>query len=320
MCGSGLKRTFEEMGGAEHPTHCRQRLSDELSCCNHIEDSLAHCNMDEIDHLLYALDVKTEDIYADDFLPRNYGSFSPAFGLSPALFDDDFNLSEAAGTDAERLTAEICTKFSDKIDDCVENKAQVLDVRPVRPVVADPSPPKGYVSAFNFFVVHQRPRVLAENPALKCSNNTLNKILGEQWKALPQSGREHYVEQANEDKQRYLREVAVYNTTADAKIIPRINPPPGFDMNGDSISASKLKGRVESVLVPAVKRPLTAYSIFAQQEKQFILGLECSELQRRMGRYFGIRWKQMDSEEKDLYIALEEANRQSCTTNASMLK
>lgn len=173
------------------------------------------------------------------------------------------------------------------------------------------SPPKGYISAFNFFVVGQRPIVVAENPSLRCSNNTLNKILGEMWKALPLSRRQEYILLANYDKQRYLQELKMYNETAATKIIPRINPPPGFNINGDVVMDSADCGdNTNGQIVPLMKRPLTAYSLFAQQEKQFILGLECTELQRRMGRFFGIRWKHMDPEEKELYTALEEATRQ----------
>lgn len=154
--------------------------------------------------------------------------------------------------------------------------------------------PKGYVSAFNFFVMHRRLDILSNNPHLNRNNNLLNKMLGDTWKTLSPKERGLYEEQADRDKQRYLLEVQAYNKTAEVKVIPRINPPPSM--------AEKIGER-------PIKRPLTAYSIFAQQERQFVSNLKCKNIKRAMSKYFGMRWKQMSKEEKSLYIALEVAHR-----------
>ncbi len=57
-------------------------------------------------------------------------------------------------------------------------------------------------------------------------------------------------------------EVSEYNKTADIKIVPRINPPPGCCSDGSLRSPQESEKEIND---SEIKRPLTAYSIFAQQ-------------------------------------------------------
>ena len=266
----GVKRSFEELS-ADISIDCSLPQHSEPMGLALREGALGPDDLNEIDSLLQALSA--EEPFITNSASDGFRSFS-AMELSPDLFEDELDLTDTCYSD---LSA-----GEDTLPAAVNS--------PESPRWTSASPPKGYVSAFNFFVMHQRPKIVADNPALRCSNNTLNKILGEMWKVLPEHERHEYKMQANADKQRYLQELSIYNETANEKIIPRINPPPGCNTNGDA--SMNLEGTTD---VKSVKRPLTAYSIFAQQEKQFVLGLECTELQRRMGRYFGIRWKNMDA-------------------------
>eukprot|EP01039_Chlorochromonas_danica_P006390 gene6390-7044_t len=49
---------------------------------------------------------------------------------------------------------------------------------------------------------------------------------------------------------------------------------------------------------------MTAYNHFVHQERQFILSLNLDDIQTRMGRHAGDRWKHMCDDEKNLYKAL----------------
>ena len=91
-------------------------------------------------------------------------------------------------------------------------------------------------------------------------------------------------------------------------ISPRVDPPKGFGQDGRPLptpSPNKNQAIVtSSVLMPA--RKPTAYSLFANQERKFVIKLNSKELQKHMGKYFSMRWKTMDFEEKQLYEMLEK--------------
>ena len=48
--------------------------------------------------------------------------------------------------------------------------------------------------------------------------------------------------------------------------------------------------------------------IISKQEKLFIMGLNLSDAQTRMGKHGGDRWNDMDKTEKSLYLILREAD------------
>lgn len=290
------------------------------------DDLFLNCNLDDLDSFLIDLDFRNEDSQCGGYDFDGNARLSPIFALNSSAFNDDLGVTDTSGTDNFPsstdvfldTTEDIIADSSDEYNEDDAESSTMMFISPPSTSTA-PATPKGYVSAFNFFVVSERARVLAANPDLQCSNNAMNKLLGETWKALPKAAREAYVCQANDDKRRYLREVALYNSLSPQQIIPRINPPPGCDMNGESIEAGWRKKRrqnAEQSDLALVKRPLTAYSTFAQQEKQFVAGLDCGDLQRRMGRYFGIRWKTMDAAEKELYYSLEEVYRRESQLSA----
>ena len=73
----------------------------------------------------------------------------------------------------------------------------------------DPNKPKGWKSAYIFCRDDVRPIVKAANPDL--SFRELPKKLGEYWQALSKEERAPYEKMAAADKERYDREMAVYN-------------------------------------------------------------------------------------------------------------
>lgn len=89
----------------------------------------------------------------------------------------------------------------------------------------DPKRPKGYISAYNFYVMKQRNSISTDLPNLSVCNvytrivynlcyisvhtivqhNEVNRILGELWANLSPSQREVYEEYARKDKVRYWK-------------------------------------------------------------------------------------------------------------------
>jgi len=77
----------------------------------------------------------------------------------------------------------------------------------------DPNKPKGFKNAYNFCMADARPIVKAANPEL--SFREMPKKLGEYWQALSKEERMPYEKMAAADKERYDREMAVYNAKKD---------------------------------------------------------------------------------------------------------
>ncbi|CAE7637090.1 unnamed protein product [Symbiodinium microadriaticum] len=152
-----------------------------------------------------------------------------------------------------------------------------------------------------------------------------------------------FLKQSYEDKIRYLQEVHIYNTFHGGNIIPKIDPPMGIGLDGQPFvlddddshfegggasgsyymqqQSPKKRGRKKKLDFnglenqeqdrPIVKRPRTAYSLFAHQERGFLSGIKCGDMQRAMGRYLGQRWKSMDVDERRLYEALSASGAQT---------
>jgi hypothetical protein len=74
-------------------------------------------------------------------------------------------------------------------------------------------PPKRPLSAYSFFVVEQRPVILAANPTYSFAD--VGRELGRQWGEMPPSHplRRRFEDLAIADRQRYVREKAVFDGT-----------------------------------------------------------------------------------------------------------
>lgn len=69
--------------------------------------------------------------------------------------------------------------------------------------------PKQSLSAYMFFVIDTRPKVLAENPNIDFRG--IGRLLGENWKQLDAAQKARFVEMSRVDKERQLQEIQVYN-------------------------------------------------------------------------------------------------------------
>eukprot|EP00475_Leptophrys_vorax_P045026 TRINITY_DN9236_c0_g1_i2.p2 TRINITY_DN9236_c0_g1~~TRINITY_DN9236_c0_g1_i2.p2 ORF type:complete len:136 (-),score=13.13 TRINITY_DN9236_c0_g1_i2:59-466(-) len=72
----------------------------------------------------------------------------------------------------------------------------------------DPSAPKRAKSAYIYFSVHERPRVVADQPDIAFAQ--VGKVLGERWQSLTAGEKAPYEEASKKDQQRYLKEMEAY--------------------------------------------------------------------------------------------------------------
>ena len=159
--------------------------------------------------------------------------------------------------------------------------------------------PKGYVSAFNFFY-ETKYRDLKQQQQLTDTND-LNKLIGQQWKQLLPDARIPWIKMGEDDKIRYLKDLAAYNAFTDVKVAPRIEPPQGYDYDG-SITEEKPK-------LNSAHRFQSAYNLFVKQERLMYASFYVGKGSKSaMGKSASLRWKSMCNEEKELYVALEKSH------------
>eukprot|EP00586_Coscinodiscus_wailesii_P005793 CAMPEP_0172483170 /NCGR_PEP_ID=MMETSP1066-20121228/10046_1 /TAXON_ID=671091 /ORGANISM="Coscinodiscus wailesii, Strain CCMP2513" /LENGTH=319 /DNA_ID=CAMNT_0013246883 /DNA_START=249 /DNA_END=1208 /DNA_ORIENTATION=+ len=118
----------------------------------------------------------------------------------------------------------------------------------------DPNAPKKNWTSFMFFSNAKRAEIKEENP--DATFGELSKLIGAEFKALSSEEKSYYIEQADEDKLRYQREMAEYS-------------PPSSDGDSDSDSdAPKTKKKKKDPKAP--KKNLSAYNYFFQAKRDEI--------------------------------------------------
>lgn len=85
----------------------------------------------------------------------------------------------------------------------------------------DPDQPKRARGSFVFFTFDMRPKVMEEYPGIKFVD--MGVVLGERWRALPADQKQKYEEKAQEDKQRFNKEMEEYSAKRVAA-----EPPPAI--------------------------------------------------------------------------------------------
>ena len=74
--------------------------------------------------------------------------------------------------------------------------------------VVDPNKPKGPKGAYMCFVQDERPKINVQFPTMKFAE--IAKMLGESWKSMDALRRGDYEKLAEQDKERYQREIQAY--------------------------------------------------------------------------------------------------------------
>ncbi|CAM9287343.1 unnamed protein product [Ascophyllum nodosum] len=173
----------------------------------------------------------------------------------------------------------------------------------------DPNHPRGYISAFNFFVKDRRPSYVqngqnAQGRSLQ-HNNEINKILGRAWKNATEEEKRIYEEKSTIDKRRYFEEMRAYRPPEGyARTAPRINMPKGCD--GIVLDQDLAAGSASH----ACRRPWPAYTHYAHQERKGVLSSGSNQAKTQMSKAFGRRWRGVPSEEAALYDELEDADKE----------
>jgi len=70
--------------------------------------------------------------------------------------------------------------------------------------------PKRPKTAYVFFCTMEREKFVAENPGIKFGD--LSKLMGQEWKRMTSEQKGKYDAQATNDKERYRKEMDLYNT------------------------------------------------------------------------------------------------------------
>ena len=79
----------------------------------------------------------------------------------------------------------------------------------------DPDQPKRASGAYVFFTNHMRPIIMQEFPNIKFTD--LGRVMGERWRALTSDEKRRFEELADADKERFSKEIAIYNANRARK-------------------------------------------------------------------------------------------------------
>ena len=124
-------------------------------------------------------------------------------------------------------------------------------------VKRDPNAPKRNLSAYLLYQNAMRDQFRALNPGMTFGQ--LSKYTSAMYAEMPPTEKEAWVGRAEEDKVRYLNELASYN------------PPPGYDEKGDAIVPTPVPGTTTQRSsrggkaerdVNAPKRNMSAYLLY----------------------------------------------------------
>eukprot|EP01083_Nonionella_stella_P056705 149192_1 len=144
-----------------------------------------------------------------------------------------------------------------------------------------PLAPKHPLSGYLYFVANNRAEYNKKNPGKDFTS--VAKILGEQWKSLGHKDRRKYEILAAADKKRYEEEKE------------RWQPP--------------MDDRVDEEQVRLPKKPITAYSFWAIDERSKVLQEFPNIDKRELTRQLRAKWNQLPEENKKIFMEQAEQDR-----------
>ena len=151
----------------------------------------------------------------------------------------------------------------------------------------DPNAPKRNKSAYLLYQCAMREQFREQNPGM--SFGQLAKYTSAMYSEMPAADKEHWQNQAAEDKNRYLDELSQYV------------PPPGFDARGDAIVPAKRGGKRNNRDQNAPKRNMSAYLLYQNaMREQFKLdnpGMTFGQL----SKYTSHMYRTLTTEEKNMW-------------------
>jgi len=161
----------------------------------------------------------------------------------------------------------------------------------------DPQKPKRAMSSFMFFANELRPKLRLERPNLKITD--LGKELGKMWKALPDTDKKRYQEEADKDKSRYKEAMKGY--------IPL--PESNSDDEGPIRKRrKKKKKKIKDPFKP--KRAMSSFMFFLQAKRQEVRDkfpdLKITDIGKRLSEL----WKEIPPEERQKYVDQAERDKE----------
>ena len=185
-------------------------------------------------------------------------------------------------------TDEVQTKLIDAIQNNIP-KATRKSSKDSKP--KDPNAPKRPKSSYLFFCEDKRAEVKEDYPDLKATEITSK--LGDLWKALSDSDKTKYIEQAEEAKESYKEKMSSYVRPSDEELI--------------QIAASKKgkkgkKGEKRPKDPNAPKRPKSSYLFFCEDKRDLVKeaepDLKATEVTSKLGQL----WKALSDKQKQKYV------------------
>jgi len=148
----------------------------------------------------------------------------------------------------------------------------------------DPNAPKQPLSAYFLFSQEERLKVKGEHPSYSICE--IAKELGRRWADMPPDVKQHYQQKAEEGRQKYDQDMAVYRQDTDGN-----DGKPKRDPN-----------------LP--KQPLSAYFLYSQDERLKVKAEHNNYSICEIAKELGRRWAVMTPEVKQRYQQQAEQGRQ----------
>eukprot|EP00445_Apocalathium_hangoei_P021385 CAMPEP_0203891786 /NCGR_PEP_ID=MMETSP0359-20131031/35035_1 /ASSEMBLY_ACC=CAM_ASM_000338 /TAXON_ID=268821 /ORGANISM="Scrippsiella Hangoei, Strain SHTV-5" /LENGTH=509 /DNA_ID=CAMNT_0050813623 /DNA_START=97 /DNA_END=1628 /DNA_ORIENTATION=- len=188
----------------------------------------------------------------------------------------------------------------------------------------DPALPRRCISNYFWFIGERRAQLSKENPTLK--NSYVSELLGREWKALSESAKKPYEENARLDKVRYEKEVEAYEALhGERPKQKRASKPRTKSANG-ALSRSKApkdEGPRKSKVVPEADRPRgakTSYFWF-MDDRRAQLRMDNPDLTLgQLAKLMGQEWKALSEVAKQPYQEKAQLDKQRYNKEVGVLK
>ncbi|XP_032831579.1 high mobility group protein 20A-like isoform X1 [Petromyzon marinus] len=166
-------------------------------------------------------DVSKEstDLAGDASLPAGEGTF--AGGVSQALASPEFaeDVSHAQLLQNESTHGGEATEPRAEEEQRVVKKGGWPKGKKRKKVGRDSNAPRAPLTGYVRFLNERREQVRAENPDV--SFPEITRMLGNEWSKLPAQEKQRYLDEADKDKERYMKELEKYQQTEAYKIFNR---------------------------------------------------------------------------------------------------
>lgn len=157
----------------------------------------------------------------------------------------------------------------------------------------DVNRPKKPATSYFIFAASVRAQILAEQP--KLSTTDIAKVIGPKWKALTETERQPFVEQAKQLKSAYTIAFEAYKLTPQFEEY-QLKVKNFKLMNDPAMPKVKLPRKPKDIKCP--KKSATSYFLFAREVRAEITQQNPGKSTTDIAKLIGARWKNVSEEEK----------------------